>query len=149
MEHGDGYLVNTASAAGFVASIYLGPYTVSKHAAVALSEVLYNEIRESKWDVGLSVLCPGVTATRIAEVTPERFPIARRCRATGPSAAEQVHLDRTAALIRAGRDPADVADVVHRGGLEGRFYLFLDDSFDRWIQQRQAAINARADPTSR
>jgi NAD(P)-dependent dehydrogenase (short-subunit alcohol dehydrogenase family) len=130
--------------------MYMGPYTISKHAAVALSEVLYHEIQASKWDVGVSVLCPTVTATRIADFDTKGYPASLQGMAsTGPSEAEQRHASRTRAIIAAGRDPAEVAEVVHQGVLEGRFYLFVDDSFDAMIQQRQAAINARTNPPSR
>jgi short-subunit dehydrogenase len=86
LDHGEGYVVNTASVAGFVAGMYMGPYTISKHAAVALSEVLYHEIQASKWDVGVSVLCPTVTATRIADFDTKGYPASLQGMAsTGPS----------------------------------------------------------------
>ncbi|MEE4283598.1 MAG: SDR family oxidoreductase, partial [Pseudomonadales bacterium] len=40
LERGEGYLLNTASAAGLLAAIGSGPYTVSKAAAVKLAEFL-------------------------------------------------------------------------------------------------------------
>ena len=41
IERGEGYLLNTASAAGLLAALGSGPYTVTKAAAVKLAEFLF------------------------------------------------------------------------------------------------------------
>lgn len=66
-DRGDGHIVNTASMAGLIASARLGAYTASKFAVVGLSEVLRAEMAEH--GVGVSVLCPGLIATRLGETT--------------------------------------------------------------------------------
>ncbi|MEZ5135253.1 MAG: SDR family NAD(P)-dependent oxidoreductase [Acidimicrobiales bacterium] len=60
-----GHVVNTASSAGIFGSPYTGPYTVSKFAAVGMSEVLAWDLSISGAPIGVSVLCPGAVATRI------------------------------------------------------------------------------------
>ena len=56
LERGGGYLLNTASAAGLLASMSSTPYTVTKHAAVALAESL--AIQYGDRGIRFSVLCP-------------------------------------------------------------------------------------------
>jgi NAD(P)-dependent dehydrogenase (short-subunit alcohol dehydrogenase family) len=62
---GSGHVVNTASVAGWLGVPGMGPYCASKHAVLAISEVLRNELQASHSSVGVSVLCPGTVNTAI------------------------------------------------------------------------------------
>jgi NAD(P)-dependent dehydrogenase (short-subunit alcohol dehydrogenase family) len=67
LEHGeDGHIVNTASVAGFQnrRGTNQGPYSMSKYAAVSLSEALEHELEGT--NIGVSVLCPGPINTNFA-----------------------------------------------------------------------------------
>ena len=57
--------LNTASVAGLVSAADTGPYTVSKHAVVALSEVLVADLRKRNSRVGVSIICPSFVNTKI------------------------------------------------------------------------------------
>lgn len=64
IEQGEGgHILFTASFAGLVPNVGLGPYCVAKYGVVALAEVLYREVRAH--DIGVSVLCPMRVATNI------------------------------------------------------------------------------------
>ena len=65
VEQKEGHIVNTASIAGLMSAPNTGPYTVSKHAVVGLSETLYGELRNADANVGVSVLCPAYVDTKI------------------------------------------------------------------------------------
>lgn len=60
-----GHVVNTASMAGISVAPRQGPYVASKHAVVALSESLAEELALAAPNVGVTVVCPGIVATRI------------------------------------------------------------------------------------
>ncbi len=56
LDRGEGYLLNTASAAGLLTNIGIAPYSVTKHAAVALAEWL--SITYGDAGIRVSCLCP-------------------------------------------------------------------------------------------
>jgi NAD(P)-dependent dehydrogenase (short-subunit alcohol dehydrogenase family) len=60
-----GHIVNTASMAGLLCAPNMGVYNVSKHAVVALSETLYNDLSLVTDQIGASVLCPYFVPTGI------------------------------------------------------------------------------------
>ncbi len=67
LRHGEeGHVVNTASVAGFQnrRGTNQGPYSMSKYAALSLSEALEHELEGT--NVSVSVLCPGPINTNIA-----------------------------------------------------------------------------------
>ncbi len=144
-EHGDGYFVNTASAAGYVTTPGIGPYIVSKHAAVAFSETLFRELAVTASDVGVSVLCPGFVHTRIAEF--DRYAQAEPSE-RGQSQVAQMIITRLADAVSGGLDPDAVAELVHDAVLSRRFYVFTSEGgFDARIRSRQDEINSRSNPT--
>jgi NAD(P)-dependent dehydrogenase (short-subunit alcohol dehydrogenase family) len=64
LARGDGgHILFTASFAGLVPNVGLGPYCVAKYGVVALAEVLRRELREKA--IGVSVLCPMRVKTNI------------------------------------------------------------------------------------
>jgi NADP-dependent 3-hydroxy acid dehydrogenase YdfG len=66
---GEGYLMNTASAAGLLTQVGSLSYTMTKHAAVALAEWL--SISHYHQGVRVSVLCPQAVQTNIGANSPD------------------------------------------------------------------------------
>ncbi len=63
LEHGTGYLLNVASAAGLLVIFDTVSYTVTKHAAIGFSEWLAATYIDQ--GIGVSVLCPAAVKTPI------------------------------------------------------------------------------------
>ena len=66
---GEGYLLNTASAAGLLTQIGSMSYSVTKHAAVALAEWL--SVTHHHQGIRVSVLCPQAVQTNIVANSPD------------------------------------------------------------------------------
>ena len=137
-----GHIVNTASIGGLVAGTALPAYTVSKHAVVALSEILYNDLRRRGSVVSASVLCPGWVNTRIAE--------SDRNRDVKPPLDERLEKSRAAfqRSIAQGLEPIAVGELVADGITEDRFYLYTHPEWNDAVRDRFAAIENGLEPAS-
>jgi NAD(P)-dependent dehydrogenase (short-subunit alcohol dehydrogenase family) len=69
LERGDGYLINTASAAGLLTHVAAMPYAVTKHAAVSVAEWL--SINYAGSGIKVSCLCPQAVRTPMMMATVE------------------------------------------------------------------------------
>lgn len=130
---GAGHIVCTASAAGVSDTPTVGAYGASKHAVVGLAAALRSELAPS--GVGVSVVCPGLIATRIFE--------SERNRPDGmadPSRDSALAQQYREALATRGASPEHVADVVHRAVLENQFFVFPTSDLDAMIEARLADV---------
>jgi NAD(P)-dependent dehydrogenase (short-subunit alcohol dehydrogenase family) len=62
---GSGHFLNTASTGGLIPLPSMTPYNATMHAVVGLTETLHLELRSQSVDLGATVLCPGLVATRL------------------------------------------------------------------------------------
>ncbi len=134
LARGEGYLLNTASAAGLLTNLGAAPYSVTKHAAVALAEWL--SITHGDAGIKVSCLCPqGVrTPMLLAGLGPGR---------EGDATAETI--GGTAVLAAGGMiEPEVVADAVVAGIRDERFLILPHaevadyfkkraDDHERWL----------------
>ena len=117
LARGEGYLLNTASAAGLLSQIGSAPYAVTKHAAVAFAEWL--SITHGDDGIKVSCLCPQGVRTNM---------LGNGGALLGPTAIE----------------PEEVADAVVES-LRAEAFLILPhpevreyfrrkgDDYDRWL----------------
>jgi NAD(P)-dependent dehydrogenase (short-subunit alcohol dehydrogenase family) len=149
LSHGDGHVVNTASMAGLTAHTGgIGPYTASKFAVVGLSEVLYKELAARGSPIGVTLLCPGLVATRIFTAERNRPEPFRRPR--NPSLPEIGDPGFTAtidAILAQAKPAVEVGQLVFDAIADRRFYLFTDHNFDPAIHTRLEDIERRRNPT--
>jgi short-subunit dehydrogenase len=68
LERGEGYLMNTASAAGLLTTLGAAPYTVTKSAAVSFAE--WVKITYGEKGIGVSCLCPQAVRTAMTQNGP-------------------------------------------------------------------------------
>jgi NAD(P)-dependent dehydrogenase (short-subunit alcohol dehydrogenase family) len=113
------HIVNTASMGGLMSGVaFIGPYAASKTAVVSISETLRQECAAYGLPIGVSVLCPSATNTRVMESErgrpatlgterrtddAEAMRLAIKSMFTAPDGATPAHVaERTLAAIRAG-----------------------------------------------
>ncbi len=139
-------VVNTASAAGFLSEPNLAAYAVSKHAVVALSETLHQELRQQQAAIGVTILSPAFVPTGI--VNSER----RRPAELGRDAAPLSDAARAAEaqLVRATQSGKLTADDVAARVLAAvrarRLHVHTHAKIQRGIEARMAAIYAGFQP---
>jgi NAD(P)-dependent dehydrogenase (short-subunit alcohol dehydrogenase family) len=132
LERGEGYLVQTVSAAGLLSNPGAAPYTVTKHAALAFAEWL--SITYGDRGIKVSCVCPQTVRTNLI---------------TGSG-----DLVRDVMLAVADPlEPEDVADAVV-AGMEREAFLILPhpevaeyfrrkaDDYERWLRGMRR-LNAR------
>jgi NAD(P)-dependent dehydrogenase (short-subunit alcohol dehydrogenase family) len=139
LAHGeDAHVVNTASIAGMVSGAGQGVYCVSKHAVVALSEVLHHELRMVGAKVGVSVLCPAFVPTGIAESNRQR-PDGYGDRNTHPMS--QMIEDMARKAVAKGRISAtEIAAMTLQAVREDRFYVLSHEKTKTAIEGRMRHI---------
>jgi NAD(P)-dependent dehydrogenase (short-subunit alcohol dehydrogenase family) len=139
VEQGEGHVVNTASMAGLTSAPMMGPYNVSKHGVVTLSETLAAELVLFGSPVKVSVLCPGWVNTRINEADRNR----------PPDLAPPAEADTTMAdmgrqvldgLLKSGLQPSEVAGRVFDAIRDERFYILTHPEMTPMIEQRMHDI---------
>jgi len=138
------HIVNTASIAGLNAGPGLGPYRVSKHGVVALSETLHHELVQRKAKIKVSVLCPGFVRTRIMEAERNRqVPVKRQ---VSPELAAAYDALRQA--VQAGIPPDQVAEVVFDAIAADKFYIFTHPEWNDQVRIRMEDILEERNPTA-
>lgn len=65
VEQGEGHVLLTASIGGLIGSPGMAPYSATKHAVVGIAESLREDLRLAGSPVGVTLLCPGFTRTRM------------------------------------------------------------------------------------
>lgn len=139
-----GHMVNTASMAGLVAPANLSAYCVSKHAVVALSETLFNDLRLVTDQVSASVVCPFFVPTGIHQSArnrrddepPQTF---TRSQLIGRAMMET-------AVTGAPLSAAEVAHRIFEAMASERFYVFTHPDMLAPVTARMQAIVEQRDP---
>jgi NAD(P)-dependent dehydrogenase (short-subunit alcohol dehydrogenase family) len=147
IEQGEGHVVNTASMAGLLSVGGLGPYCVSKHSVVTMSECLHHELTlAAGGKVKVSVLCPGFVQTNISDSERNRPDALKNPKRTlAPH--EQMMEAMMRARVAGGIPAADVADHVVRAIRDERFYIFTHPDLLGAFKRRADEILEQKTPT--
>ena len=145
-----GHVVNTASVGGLVTATG-GPYTVSKHGVVALSEMLFKDLKVRNAKISASVLCPGWVDTKILEAgrnRPEELtPNAMAQPALTPRAEMMRKMVRE--FVKNGMPPAEVAKLTFDAIRSDTFYIVpVDPKIAAAVEMRLEDIRLRRNPTT-
>jgi short-subunit dehydrogenase len=139
--HGEGgHVLTTSSSAGLVAGGKVGVYVTSKFAVVGLMESLREELDGEK--IGVSVFCPGLVRSHIAE--------SERNRPAGlanegakpvppPSPADLAAMNQ---FMAAAMDPLEAARLVLEGIRRNDLYILTHQEFEGVVRERFEAMLA-------
>jgi short-subunit dehydrogenase len=145
LEHGEeGHIVNTASMAAVTAAPFSALYTMSKHAVLAFSECLFQELEATHPQVGVSCLCPEAIMTGIGQSGRNRP--ANQAGDTSPKPEAEMVEEALRATVDAGISPQVMADRVLAGILEKRFYLLGGGDWLAAMESRMANLRAGLNP---
>lgn len=133
-----GHIVNTASMAGLLTPPNMGIYNVSKHAVVALSETLYQDLQLVTEQVSASVLCPYFVPTGISQSQRNR---PADLAADRPTASQLIGQAQSDKAVGSGKvSAADVAQKVFDAVAQGQFYIYSHPQALGNVQSRMEAI---------
>jgi NAD(P)-dependent dehydrogenase (short-subunit alcohol dehydrogenase family) len=117
-----GHMVNTASMAGLLTPPNMGIYNVSKHAVVALTETLYQDLQLVSSQIGASVLCPYFVPTGISQSQRNR---PAQSPTDAPTASQRIGQAMSEKAVGSGKVSAeDVAQMVFDAVAADRFYIY-------------------------
>lgn len=115
-----GHIINTASMAGHIAHIGMGPYFATKFAVVGYSEALYHELSEA--NIGVSCLCPTWVVSNIHN-TADKSPGAAKTRERFKQSKSYLAVKD---LIENGMSAEKYAALSLKGVEQNRLYVFND-----------------------
>jgi len=139
LTQGEGHVVNTASAAGWVNAPGSGIYNTSKCGVVAMSETLALDLRDAQATIGVSVVSPAFFPTPIANSGRNR-PV--ELADTAPmSEARRRRSDELQYAVAHGRIPADtIARVTLDAVQADQFYVFPHRAIKDLVRARAEAV---------
>jgi NAD(P)-dependent dehydrogenase (short-subunit alcohol dehydrogenase family) len=139
-----GHIVNTASMSAFVALPNTAIYCTSKYAVRGYSESLRIELE--RFDIGVSLLCPGAVNTNMHESVlsrPQRFGH------SGYYGADPEVFKRLKAVIEGGIDPLDLGRIVLAAVRRNDFWILPYPEFiptlDKYHEQVISALRQYQD----
>lgn len=139
-----GHIVNTASMAGLLTPPNMGVYNVSKHAVVALTETLYQDLALVTEQVGASVLCPYFVPTGISQSHRNR---PSELAADKPTQSQLIGQAMSDKAVSSGKvSAADVAALVFEAIEANRFYIYSHPQALGNVAQRMQAVVAATNP---
>lgn len=129
------HIVNTASIGGFQVNpgFLTGAYSMTKYAALALTEGLQNELAGT--NVGVSVLAPAAVDSgfHLSERSrPQRF--------GGAYVRPENHF--MGDIIKGTTQPEEIGEKVVEAIEKDKFYIFTHPETKQWLEERHARIIA-------
>ncbi|SOY46693.1 putative OXIDOREDUCTASE DEHYDROGENASE [Cupriavidus taiwanensis] len=141
----EGHIVNTASMAGLLNPPAMGVYNVSKHAVVALTETLYQDLGLVTQQVRCSVLCPYFVPTGISQSQRNRpADLANQAPPTRSQLVSQALSDKA---VGSGKvTAAEVAQITFDAVRDESFYIYSHPQALAPVRQRFEDIVGQRNP---
>lgn len=142
---GEGHVVNTASAAGWMSPPGSGIYNATKAAVVSLSETLALDLKDAGAPIGVTVLCPAFFPTAIVDAERNRPP--ELADTAPPSELRLRRQEQMRHAVERGRlSAAQIAEIALQAVEEGRFYVFPHPKVKALVRARAEAVEHERDP---
>ncbi|WP_338849498.1 SDR family oxidoreductase [Massilia sp. W12] len=133
------HIVNTASMAGLLNAPLLGAYNVSKHAVVALSESMFQDLQLQCKAVAVSVLCPYFVSTGISRSHLQRPADLQNAQA--PSNSQLLAQNMVDKAVKSSHVSAQKVAQLTFGAIEqGRFYIYSHPDALQGVQERMEDV---------
>ncbi|MFZ0429362.1 MAG: SDR family NAD(P)-dependent oxidoreductase, partial [Acidobacteriota bacterium] len=142
------HIVNTSSTAGLMVGTGSAPYATTKHAVVALSENLYLTLQQRKSLVKVSVLCPGLVRTDIANAERHRPAELQNDEPIRLTPEMQAGLAAFKAAIEMSMSPRQVAEAVFEAIQKEQFYILSHPEWTEVVQLRTDPLLRMENPQS-
>jgi short-subunit dehydrogenase len=137
------HLAITASMVAIVPPPISVAYISSKFATLGIAMALRNELADT--DVGISVLCPGMSATNIVATTATLRPGA------GESGQAAQTAQNMSGVLAGGMSPEKIGERVAQAIEAGEFFIFTHPEWkgmaEAQFAEMLAAFGASADPS--
>ncbi len=142
----EAHIVNTASMAGMLNAPNMGVYNVSKHAVVAMSETLHQDLALVTDQVHCSVLCPFFVPTGISQSHRNRPADAADAQPTKSQLISQAMSDKA---VSSGKvSAAQVAAMVFEAMDRRQFYIFSHPQALAGVQTRMEDVMLLRNPSN-
>ncbi len=128
---GEGYLLNTASAAGLLTQIGSMTYSMTKAAAISLAEWL--SVSHHHQGIRVSVLCPQAVATNIVRNSPDN-----RHATSASGDGSEVAFEGGVASGDGVLDPADVAQLCLNAIRDEQFLILPHPEVATYVERKAA-----------
>lgn len=120
------HVINMASLYAVCTSSQVAPYSMSKHAVLALSESLYFDLQRLAKAINVSVVFPSFTDTSLL---------------TSPTSNEPTPFQHSLNLLLSHSRPAmDVAEHIINEVEQKKFYIFPDKEVKEYAEERVGAM---------
>jgi len=116
-----GHIVNTSSMNGLIPHATFAAYTASKFAVAGMSEALRAEL--APFGVGVSILYPGLTRSRMSE---QQMPDPKMAETLRAGMMEPIWLGRAVARAVENNDLHIITHPAYGGGVEQRFRAIMN-----------------------
>ena len=145
----EAHIVNTASMAGMLNAPNMGVYNVSKHAVVAMSETLHQDLALVTEQVHCSVLCPFFVPTGISQSHRNRPADAAGAAGAQPTRSQLISQAMSDKAVSSGKvSAAQVAAMVFEAMDRRQFYIFSHPQALAGVQTRMEDVMLLRNPSN-
>lgn len=140
----EGHIVNTASMAGFLSTPLSSIYDTTKHAVVAISECLYQDLLLVNAPIHTSVICPYFVPTGISQSARNRPANLPAGELTASQKAAQFMIER--AIVSSKVSARDIANLTFEAIEKEQFYIYSHPGALGLVKDRMDDILKQQNP---